>query len=150
MKTTNPTNFTNLFFPESVRIFLLNLLNRCEPKSTHKSGIRVGLKCPPASVRFNTIKKISEICGIGVSPKNTHKSGIRVSLKCPPASVRFNTLKSKTCEICGIRVSPKNTHKSEIRVSPKNTTKAGIRVKKKAPRVGWVPLPSEPFLEKNY
>lgn len=28
--------------------------------------------------------------------------------------------------------------------------KSGIRVKKKAPRVGWVPLPSEPFLEKNY
>ena len=52
--------------------------------------------------------------------------------------MRFNTLKSKTCEICGIRVSHKNA------------TKAGIRVKKKAPRVGWVPLPSEPFLEKNY
>lgn len=35
----------------------------------------------PASVRFPTIKKISEICGIRVSPKNTHKSGIRVSPK---------------------------------------------------------------------
>ena len=91
-----------------------------------------------------------------MSPKNTHKSEIRVSLKCPPTSVRFPTLKSKTCEICGIRVSPNPTIKSKtceicgIRVSPKNATKAWIRVKKKAPRVGWVPLPSEPFLEKNY
>ena len=75
--------FHESFFPESVRIFLLNLLNRCEPKSTHKSEIRVSLKCPPTSVRFPTIKKISEICGICVSPKNTHKSGIRVSPKAP-------------------------------------------------------------------
>lgn len=49
------------------------------PKNTHKSEIRVSLKCPPTSVRFPTIKKISEISGICVSPKNTHKSGIRVS-----------------------------------------------------------------------
>ena len=103
-------------------------------------------------MRFPTIKsKTCEICGIRVSPNPTHKSGIRVSLKCPPTSVRFPTLKSKTCEICGIRVSPNPTHKSEIRVSQAaHTHKAGIRVKKKAPRVGWVPLPSEPFLEKNY
>ena len=71
--------FHESFFPESVRIFLLNLWDLCEPKSTHKSGIGVSLKCPPASVRFLTIKKTSEICGIRVSPKNTHKSGIRVS-----------------------------------------------------------------------
>ena len=88
------------------------------PKNTHKSEIRVSLKCPPTSVRFPTLKsKTCEICGIRVSPKNTHKSEIRVSLKCPPTSVRFPTLKSKTCEICGIRVSPNPTHKSEIRVS---------------------------------
>ena len=102
-------------------------------------------------MRFNTLKsKTCEICGICVSPKNTHKSEIRVSLKCPPTSVRFNTLKSKTCEICGIRVSPNPTHKSEIRVSQAaHAHKSGIRVKKKAPKVGWVPLPSEPFLEKK-
>ena len=130
--------FHESFFPESVRIFLLNPLNPCEPSPTHKSEIRVGLKCPPTSVRFPTIKsKTCEICGIRVSPNPTHKSEIRVSLKCPPTSVRFPTLKSKTCEICGIRVSPKNA------------TKAWTRVKKKAPRVGWVPLPSEPFLEKK-
>ena len=86
-----------------------------------------------------------------MSPKNTHKSEIRVSLKCPPTSVRFPTLTGKTCEICGSRVSPNPTHKSEIRVSQAaHAHKSGIRVKKKAPRVGWVPLPSEPFLEKNY
>lgn len=63
---------------------LLNLLNRCEPKSTHKSEIRVGLKCPPTSVRFPTIKsKTCEICGIRVSPKNTTKAGIRVKKKAP-------------------------------------------------------------------
>ena len=63
-----------------MRIFLLNVLNRCEPKSTHKSGIGVGLKCPPTSVRFNTLKsKTYEICGIRVSPNPTHKSEIRVS-----------------------------------------------------------------------
>ena len=78
-----------------------------------------------------------------------------MSLKCPPTSVRFPTLKSKTCEICGIRVSPNPTHKKRdpcepSRPRPATPTKAGIRVKKKAPRVGWVPLPSEPFLEKNY
>ena len=84
------------------------------PKNTHKSEIRVDLKCPPTSVRFNTLKSNTcEICGIRVSPKNTHKSEIRVSLKCPPTSVRFPTIKSKTCEICGIRVSPKNTTKRD-------------------------------------
>ena len=72
--------FHESFFPESMRIFLLNLLNRCEPKSTHKSEIRVSLKCPPTSVRFNTLKsKTCEICGIRVSPNPTHKSEIRVS-----------------------------------------------------------------------
>lgn len=61
---------------------LLNLLNRCEPKSTHKSEIRVGLKCPPTSVRFNTLKsKTCEICGIRVSQKNTTKAGTRVKKK---------------------------------------------------------------------
>ena len=50
------------------------------PKNTHKSEIRVSLKCPPTSVRFPTLKsKTCEICGICVSPKNTHKSEIRVS-----------------------------------------------------------------------
>ncbi len=73
LKTTNTgsTNHTD---------FLLNLLNPCEPKKHHKSEIRVGLKCPPASVRFPTIKsKTCEICGIRVSPNPTHKSEIRVS-----------------------------------------------------------------------
>ena len=57
----------------------------CEsPKNTHKSEIRVSLKCPPASVRFNTIKsKTCEICGIRVSPKNATKAGIRVKKKAP-------------------------------------------------------------------
>ena len=50
------------------------------PKNTHKSEIRVSLKCPPTSVRFNTLKsKTCEICGIRVSPNPTHKSEIRVS-----------------------------------------------------------------------
>ena len=50
------------------------------PKNTHKSEIRVSLKCPPTSVRFPTIKsKTCEICGIRVSPNPTHKSEIRVS-----------------------------------------------------------------------
>ena len=85
-----------------------------------------------------------------MSPKNTHKSEIRVSLKCPPTSVRFNTLKSKTYEICGIRVSPNPTHKSEIRVSQAaHAHKSGDSCEEKGSE-GWVPLPSEPFLEKNY
>lgn len=96
-----------------MRIFLLNLLNPCEPKSTHKSEIRVSLKCLPASVRFPTIKKISEISGICVSPKNTHKSEIRVS-------------------------QAAHAHKS------------GDSCEEKGSEDGWVPLPSEPFLEKNY
>ena len=59
---------------------LLNPLNPCEPSPTHKSEIRVSLKCPPTSVRFNTLKsKTCEICGIRVSPNPTHKSEIRVS-----------------------------------------------------------------------
>ena len=61
------------------------------PKNTHKSEIRVGLKCPPTSVRFNTLKsKTCEICGIRVSPNPTHKSEIRVSPK--------NTTKRDSCE----------------------------------------------------
>ena len=52
------------------------------PKNTHKSEIRVSLKCPPTSVRFPTLKsKTCEICGIRVSPNPTHKSEIRVSPK---------------------------------------------------------------------
>ena len=52
---------------------LLNPLNPCEPSPTHKSEIRVSLKCPPTSVRFNTLKsKTCEICGIRVSPKAPH------------------------------------------------------------------------------
>ena len=54
------------------------------PKNTHKSEIRVSLKCPPTSVRFPTLKsKTCEICGIRVSPKNTTKAGIRVKKKAP-------------------------------------------------------------------
>lgn len=61
---------------------LLNRLNRCEPKSTHKSGIGVSLKCPPTSVRFPTLKsKTCEICGIRVSPKNATKAWTRVKKK---------------------------------------------------------------------
>ena len=106
--------FHESFFPESVRIFLLNPLNPCEPSPTHKSEIRVGLKCPPTSVRFPTIK-------------------------------------SKTCEICGIRVSPNPTHKSEIRVSQAaHAHKSVDSCEEKGSEDGWVPLPSEPFLEKNY
>ena len=68
------------------------------PKNTHKSEIRMDLKCPPTSVRFNTLKsKTCEICGIRVSPNPTHKSGIRVSLK--------NTTKA------GIRVKKKAPRK---------------------------------------
>lgn len=66
----------------------------------------------------------------------------------PTSLCEISHPKKTVSEIC---VSPKATHKSEIRVShAQPPTKAGIRVKKKAPRVGWVPLPSEPFLEKNY
>ena len=78
-----------------MRIFLLNLLNRCEPKSTHKSEIRVGLKCPPTSVRFPTIKsKTCEICGIRVSPKNTTKAWTRVKKKGSEGGVGYHFLRS--------------------------------------------------------
>ena len=63
---------------------LLNPLNPCEPSPTHKSEIRVSLKCPPTSVRFPTLKsKTCEICGIRVSHKNATKAGIRVKKKAP-------------------------------------------------------------------
>ena len=65
--------------------------------------------------------------------------------------MRFPTLKSKTCEICGIRVSPNPTHKSEIRVSQAaHAHKSVDSCEEKGSEDGWVPLPSEPFLEKNY
>lgn len=95
--------FHESFFPEFVRIFLLNPLNPCEPSTTQKAKSVRALKCPPTSVRFPTIKKISgsEIC---VSPK---------------AATPSHPQSGDSCE-------------------------------EKGSEDGWVPLPSEPFLEKNY
>lgn len=59
-------------------------------------------------------------------------------------------------KISVIRVSPKTTHKSEIRVSPAahatptHAHKSGDSCEEKGSEDGWVPPPSEPFLEKNY
>ena len=55
-----------------------------------------------------------------------------------PTNLREISHHQKISGICGIRVGQKNT------------TKAWTRVKKKGSEGGWVPLPSEPFLEKNY
>ena len=55
---------------------MLNLWNRCEPKSHTQSGIRESLKMPTNLREISHHQKKSGICA---SPKNTHKSEIRVN-----------------------------------------------------------------------